>query len=75
MNKTKKPEMPKFIHFSAHAESLEYIFQGLSIPKQKKAAPGSAMFIEFFEKDDDLFVRFFFKHNASAPEQILKLPS
>lgn len=59
---------PKFIHYSAHAETLEYIFSGLQLQKEKRAGPGSALFFEFFKMDGDLFVRIFFKNDTKSDE-------
>ena len=40
---------PKFVFFSAHAETVYPLFVGFGKRKITRPAPGSAIFMEFFE--------------------------
>ena len=69
--KNKEPLFPKFIHYSAHAETLSLFTEALGIHNPRRAQPGSGMFIEFYEEDNYKFVRFFIK-NENENEIYLK---
>lgn len=49
LEKAVKPSFPKFIHYSAHAETLDYFMLGLNIPLKTKWESGTAMFLEFLK--------------------------
>lgn len=52
MPKNKPPVFPKFIHYSAHAETLSVFLEGLGLHNATRLEPGSALFIEFFSLED-----------------------
>jgi hypothetical protein len=67
MEGREKPMFPWFIHYSTHAETLDFYYKALGVDVEMKATPGSAFFIEFFLRNGkDRRVRFVFKKSAEA---------
>jgi len=60
--------LPKFILYSGHSETLYPLFTGFGKYIVNRPAPGSAIFIEFFQESGNLFVEAFFKETATAPK-------
>jgi len=74
IDRSKRPTFPKFIQYSSHAETIEYFLEGMKIDKGKKAGPGSSLFFEFFKKENEFYIRTFYKDSPEDEEQIFKLP-
>jgi hypothetical protein len=63
------------MQLSGHAETLAPIFAGFGERLITRPAPGSAIFIEFFEYDTKLYVKTFYKETAKAEPKIFKIDS
>ena len=50
LKKNEKPRFPKFIHYSAHAETLGTFLEALGIRRITRVPPAGALFIEFLRR-------------------------
>jgi len=73
--KTQVDYFPKFMQLSGHAETLAPIFSGFGELLITRPAPGSGIFIEFFEFNKKLYVKSFYKETAEAEPKVFKIDS
>jgi hypothetical protein len=60
ISREESPNLPKFIHYAGHMETLAKFFDGLGVHRLEKSPPGSALFFEFFRENGNNYVRSFF---------------
>lgn len=75
-NSTTKAQVttfPKFMQLSGHAETLAPIFRGFGETLITRPAPGSAIFIEFFEFNQKQYVKSYYKETATGEAKIFKI--
>lgn len=46
--------MPKFVFYSAHAETVYPILAGLGMLRMESVEPGAALFVEYFTREYEL---------------------
>ena len=68
-------DLPKFLHYSAHAETLSMFFEGLGIHRLGRSFPSSALIFEFLKIDGiHPAVRILYYDGETQQEEIIKLP-
>jgi len=74
--KAGKKDLPKFIHYAAHAETLAVFFDGLAIHRPTRSFPASAMMIEFVRNTSNnaLGVKLIYYNGENRTESVLRIP-
>jgi len=62
------------VYFSGHAKTLFPLFVAFGENRVVKPAPGSAIFMEFFEQDGKDYVKTFYKASWDAAEEVFGYP-
>lgn len=63
--------MPKFVFYSAHAEEIYPLLSAFDHLLITEAPPASAVFLEFYEENDQDKVQILFKENATSSVELL----
>ena len=65
---------PKFVLYSAHAETLAPLMIAFKTGRAHRCDPGSAIFLEFYERAGHNYVRSYFKESAGSADQVIEIP-
>jgi hypothetical protein len=78
LKKNEKPRFPKFIHYSAHAETLGTFLEALGIRRITRVPPAGALFIEFIRRypkgkkdQSELYLRFYLYNDRDYKKNLV----